>query len=379
MRYLANKIIRDLDKKMVFLGGPRQVGKTTLAKWILENYFPNGCYLNWDYREDRDAIINEKWPENCELLVFDELHKYPKWKNWLKGLYDKRGHQHRFLITGSARMDIYKKGGDSLMGRYHYWRLHPFSLEEAPVNLSPPETVERLLIHGGFPEPFTENNERETRRWRRERFDRILREDIRDLEMIHNLQMLSLFIDNLRKKVSSNLAFANIARDLEISPKTAKNWMSLAENLYMLFTIYPFSSKLTPRAITKPPKVYFYDNGDVLGEDGAIFENFVASHLKKKLNYLEDEFGYRYELQYIRDKEGREVDFIIVKDGQPEELIEVKLSDEKPSKGLIYYAEKLNIPKSTMLIKNLRQPYKKNGLYFEKPQTYFSGSYSETE
>ena len=195
---------------MVFLGGPRQVGKTTLAKYILEHHYPKGRYFNWDYQEDREAILEQKWSKDNTLLVFDELHKFPNWKNWLKGIYDTYKDQHQFLITGSARMDIYKKGGDSMLGRYHYWRLHPFTLEEKEQDS---ETVERLLLHGGFPEPYSENDERETRRWRRERFDRVLTEDVRDIEMIHNIQLLSLFIDNLRKRVSSNITFANIARD----------------------------------------------------------------------------------------------------------------------------------------------------------------------
>lgn len=160
MRYVEPYVRDDLHKKMVFVGGPRQVGKTTMAKSILVQEDKGGCYLNWDYDEDR-------------LLVLDELHKFPRWKNWLKGLYDVTGEEHSFLVTGSARLDVYRRGGDSLLGRYHYWRLHPFTLDEIPADISSQDAFTRLMTVGGFPEPFLDNDEREARRWRRERFDRV--------------------------------------------------------------------------------------------------------------------------------------------------------------------------------------------------------------
>ena len=191
MRYITPYILKDLSKKMVFIGGPRQSGKTTLAKKILET-FPysrkrTGIYYNWDFDEDRRSILKYHWGNEHELIVFDELHKYLRWKNWIKGLYDKYKDQHRFLVTGSARLDVYKKGGDSLLGRYHYWRLHPFSLAEIPAEMTPREAFKRLMTVGGFPEPFLDNNEREARRWRRERLERVIKDDIRDLETIKNI------------------------------------------------------------------------------------------------------------------------------------------------------------------------------------------------
>jgi len=371
MRYITSNILKDLDKKMVFVGGPRQVGKTTLAKAILSSNYPSGRYLNWDFDDDRQDILQKKWSSDQKLLVFDELHKFPRWKTWVKGIYDVSHELHSFLITGSARLDVYRRGGDSLMGRYHYWRLHPFTLDEVPRGISPEEAFHRLMTVGGFPEPFLDGDERAARRWRRERFDRVLREDIRDLEQVRNIQLLGMFLDMLRHRVGGLVTLSNLAGDLEISPKTAKTWLEVLERMYLVFSVRPYIKSL-PRAVLKPPKVYFFDNGDVIGDEGARFENLIATSLLKRLHFLEDRDGYRYELRYIRDKEGREVDFLIVKEGKIEELIEVKFSEDNISNSLRYYAERLNPPKATQIVANLRRPYDKGKIKVTGPISYFS-------
>lgn len=182
---------------MVFIGGPRQVGKTTLSRGLS---LPDVIYLSWGVDEDRDAILKKKWRnESASLVIFNELHKYPRWKQWIKGVYDSKPPHQQYLVTGSAKLDVYKRGGDSLLGRYHYWRLHPFTLDELPEHIDRKDAFERLLTVGGFPEPFLENDERHARRWRRwrrwrrERLDRILREDVRDLEQIRQLPLLDVF------------------------------------------------------------------------------------------------------------------------------------------------------------------------------------------
>jgi predicted AAA+ superfamily ATPase len=375
MRYIAPYILQDLTKKMVFVGGPRQVGKTTLAQAILSSNYPSGRYLNWDYDEDRQDILRKQWSADQKLLVFDELHKFPRWKNWIKGIYDVSHESHSFLITGSARLDVYRRGGDSLMGRYHYWRLHPFTLDEVPQGISQKEAYQRLMTVGGFPEPFLDGDERAARRWRRERFDRVLREDIRDLEPVRNIQLLGMFLDILRNRVGGLITLSNLAGDIQISPKTAKSWLEVLERMYLVFSVRPYTKSL-PRAVLKPPKVYFFDNGDVIGDEGARFENLIATSLLKRLHYLEDRDGYRYELRYIRDKEGREVDFVIVKDGKIEELIEAKYSDETISRSLVYYAERLKPPKATQIVANLRRPFDKGKVKITDPISYFRSIYT---
>jgi predicted AAA+ superfamily ATPase len=374
MRYLAPHVLKDLKKKMVFVGGPRQVGKTTLARAILEEFYPEGRYFNWDYDEDRRDVLRKRWHERDTLLVFDELHKYPRWKNWLKGIYDVSRQQHSVLVTGSARLDIYRRGGDSLMGRYHYWRLHPFTLDERPAAIEAEEAYRRLMTVGGFPEPFLYGDEREARRWRRERFDRVLREDARDIESIRNVQLLSLFLDSLRHRVGGITVLSNLAEDIQISPKTAKAWLELLERMYLVFVVRPHTRSL-PRAVQKPPKVYFFDNADVIGDEGARFENFVATHLLKRLHFIEDRDGHRCELRYIRDKEGREVDFVLLKEGEIEELIEVKFAEEDVTRSLRYYAERLKPKRATQVVANLRKPYSEGKISVIDPLSYFNEAF----
>ena len=373
-RTIESVIIKDLSKKMVFIGGPRQVGKTTLARSILK-HFPykkskKGLYLNWDFDEDRYNIINKKWDEDHQLIVFDELHKYSRWKNWIKGIYDKTHPLHKILVTGSARLDVYRRGGDSLLGRYHYWRLHPLTLDELPPKMSFKEGFKRLMTIGGFPEPFLDGNEQSARRWRRERFDRILKEDVRDLESIKKIQDLNLFVDILRRSGGQLIVLSNIAQKIQISPKTAKLWLEALNRMYICFSIWPYTKRL-PRAVKKPPKVYFFDNADLISENEEVprFENLIATHLLKKIHYLEDSKGLQFELKYIRDKEFREVDFVILKDNKIFALIEVKFSDDKISKSLQYYSEKLKPKHSIQIVANLKQEYKKNNCRVLLPKT----------
>lgn len=370
MRYIQKYIEKDLSKKMVFLGGPRQVGKTTLAKNFLESQIFKGRYFNWDYDEDRQDIRAKKWAESNHLLIFDELHKFPHWKNWIKGIYDVFHKKHLFLVTGSARLDIYKRGGDSLLGRYHYWRLHPFTLDEIPDNMEKEEAFARLMKVGGFPEPFLDGNEEEARRWRRERLDKVLREDIRDLESIRHISHLSLFVDLLRNRVGGMVTLSNLAQDIQVSYQTLASWLNILENMYLVFRVLPYSKSI-PRAVLKPPKVYFFDNADVKDDLGSRFENLIATALLKRIHFLEDSKGFRYELRYIRDKEGREVDFVIIKEGVIEELIEVKFSDESLSKHLYYYTKKLKPKKATQIVAQIKRSYSKDNIDVVSPLEYF--------
>ncbi len=369
IRHIAQFIEQDLKKKMVFVGGPRQCGKTTLAKSLLKNKFA-GLYLNWDKVADRKRILAGDWTDEDQLLVFDEIHKFRKWKSLVKGFYDTENEVHQFLVTGSARLDVYQRGGDSLLGRYHYWRLHPLSLFDRPSGMEATEALDRLMRVGGFPEVFLDNNEREARRWREERCRRILQEDVRDLEQLQNIDLLELLLDHLRDRVGSTLSVSSLAQEVGVSPVTATKWLKVLERMYLIFILRGYDKKIT-RAVHKPIKVYFYDNAEVRGGEAVRFENLVALHLLQKNNFLEDYEGLRMGLYYVKDKNQREVDFLITQDARPVELVEVKHTDEKISKNLVAFAELLNVPQATQVVMAASKSWNKNRLRLQRPVDLF--------
>jgi predicted AAA+ superfamily ATPase len=275
------------------------------------------------------------------------------------------------LVTGSARLDVYRRGGDSLLGRYHLWRLHPIGFDEVPSNISPEEALHRLMILGGFPEPFLSGDEREARRWRRERLQRVLRDDVRDLESVRDISTLELFVSALRSRVGGLITLANIAQDLQVAPKTLKAWLQVLERMYVVFAVYPYTAGL-PRSLQKPPKVFFYDTGDVNGESGEKFENLVATQLLKRYQFLEDRDGYEYRVHYLRDKDKREVDFVVLKEGKPHLLVEAKWNDSEISPALRYYAERLKPKHIVQIVGELKQPYQKDGIRVLSAASYFA-------
>lgn len=371
-RYLFSPVVQDLKKKMVFIGGPRQSGKTFLAKALLKKFNSEKNYYNWDSSNDRKIILSNQW-NTQNLIVLDEIHKYPKWKTFVKGIYDTQREDHNFLVTGSARLDVYKRGGDSMLGRYHYWRLHPLTIDELPAGVHAKEGLHRLMKVGGFPEPFLDiSSETTARRWRKERFNLILREDIRDLERVQEIQNISLLVDLLKSRVGSLIVVSNLAQDLQVASNTVKRWIEILEKMYLIFTVKPYTEKLS-RSISKPFKVYFYDNADVDGDEGAKFENLVATHLLKKAQFIEDSQGYRTQLHFIRDKDGREVDFALKKEGKLEYLIEAKLSENQISKNLEYFSEKLGPRQSTQIVFNLKREYSVNKLKVTSPLEFLPG------
>lgn len=383
-RYIESHIIKDLQSKMVFIGGPRQVGKTTLSQAISKKINVahantlQQTYFNWDVDEDKIDILKKKWNKKAPLIIFDELHKYPRWKSWIKGVYDIKPSHQNYLVTGSAKLDVYKRGGDSLLGRYHYWRLHPFTLDELPSDIDKEDAYQRLLTLGGFPEPFLKNDEREARRWRRERLDKILREDVRDLEQIKQLSLLDLLLKSLSVRVGNMIVYSNLASDLQISPNTVKNWLMLLERMYVVFSIKSYTKKIA-RAIQKPPKVYFYDNADVMDAHGPRLENLVATHLLKRLHFIEDYFGYRCSLHYIRDKDGREVDFVTIIDDKVYDLIEVKQSDDTISSSLKYYQKLLKPKNAVQLVSQLSRTFDQDEIRVTTPIEFFSHAPWETQ
>lgn len=332
-RYLTNQVLKDLEQKMVFIGGPRQIGKTTLAKTILGSN--QAGYLSWDIPEQREAILKRELPDT-KMWVFDEIHKYKNWRNYLKGIYDQFAKQREILVTGSARLDYYRRGGDSLQGRYHYLRLNPLSIAE--LKLSKQKDFDTLYNLNGFPEPFFSASDIETKRWSREYRQRLIQEDLINLENVKDLGTLELLMLRLPHLVGSPLSINALREDLQVSHKAVANWLNILERLYAIFRIAPFGSPLL-RAIKKEQKHYHYD-WSLIEEDGFRFENLVAVHLLKWIHFMQDTQASNLELRYFRDIDGREIDFIITDNTQPTIGIECKWNDANISKHLKYFKRK---------------------------------------
>ena len=318
-RYLTRQVREDLARRMVFIAGARQVGKTTFARALPG---ARAGYLNWDVAADRERILAGTLPAGT-FWVFDELHKYRGWRNYLKGLWDGRPSGQRVLVTGSARLDFYRFGGDSLQGRYHLLRLHPLSVAE--LGLTSAADWQALRTLGGFPEPFFSGSAREARRWSTSHRNLLIREDLVSLERVDDVGRLELLALRLPDLVGSPLSINSLREDLEVSHKTVARWVALLERLYALVLIPPFGSPRV-RAIKKSPKHYHLD-WTLPPSPGASFENLVAVHLLKWVHFRQDTEGLDLELRYFRDVDGREVDFVVTERRTPVLIVETKLDD----------------------------------------------------
>ena len=340
-RYIQSAVVDDLQKKMVFIGGPRQVGKTTVALDILGGDERHPAYFNWDYADDKRILLAGGLPPNQPLVVLDEIHKYKQWRNFIKGLYDKNKSRTSFLITGSARLDYYRKGGDSLQGRYHYYRLHPLSLYE--LNPSPSlADLRALLTFGGFSEPFFSQSERDWKRWQRERISRVIHEDLVSLEQVKEIGQLDLLAVLLQDRVASLLSINALRGDLSASHEAVDRWVRILENLYYCFRVRPFAAKRI-KALKKDRKLFLWD-WSLCRDPGAKFENLVASNLLKYCHFHEDTQGDAMELCFLRDNHKREVDFVVLRDGKPVFGVECKTGAQSISKHIAYFSKRTEIP-----------------------------------
>lgn len=360
-RYLDEPIARDLKRKLVFVTGARQVGKTTLSQSLMGTASP-AQYLNFDVAEDRATIVRRTWRPDTRLLVLDELHKMPDWKAWLKGVIDGRPRAQQILVTGSARMETFRQAGESLAGRYLAWRLHPISVREwcahGPVlsngkSPSPDDALARILHRGGFPEPLLVADDVDADRWRRDYLDGLLREDILEFSRIHELAAMRTFVEMLRARVGAPLSLASLARDLQVSGPTLKRYLDILQALFIVFVVQPWHHNVA-RSLLQAPKVYFFDGGLVNGDEGVRFENAVAGMLLKHVQWREDALGKKTALHYLRTKDGAEVDFAVAEGASLTHLVECKSSDATPSRAMYRFAAEWPQARAVQLVRFLR-------------------------
>ncbi len=331
-RALTTQVVADLAHKMVLVSGPRQSGKTTLARGILARRHAAATrYLNWDDDEARTRILRREFPLTG-LVVFDELHKYSRWRTLLKGLYDTNRDRLDVLVTGSARLDLYRRGGDSLQGRYHHLRLHPLSLREAGC------TLQDLMTLGPFPEPLLEGSATAARRWSLQYRSRVVREDVASLERIDELGSLEQLSVRLPDLVGAPLSINAVREDLQVAHRTVERWLDILERLMFVFRLLPFGPPRI-KAVKKSRKHYLYDWTGIR-DQGPRFENVVGFHLLKECHYLEDVEGEEAELRFFRDIEGREVDFVQLRGRKPWRFVECKAAETAISPALLYLRRK---------------------------------------
>jgi predicted AAA+ superfamily ATPase len=350
-------VVADLEEKMVLLSGPRQSGKTTLARRVIDRL--GGAYFSWDVEPHRAALRRNELPESARVWVFDELHKLRTWRNWLKGIFDLHGRSHPILVTGSARLDAYSRGGDSLQGRYFPARLHPFTFSEVlslgtgehvdeipELAVAPPAgartVLDDLLRLGGFPEPLLSGSDRRAARWRRGYGALLVREDARELEQLRDLDRVERLFERLPATVGSPLSINALREDLEVAFATLESWVTIFERLYAVFRVPPWGPPRI-KAVKKSQKLYFWDWARV-EQPGARLENLVLSHLLRLVHWMEDVHGERTELRFARDVVGHEVDAIVLRRGRPWLAVEVKTADGPLDPGLRYFLERARVP-----------------------------------
>lgn len=348
------------ERQMAFVSGPRQTGKTTSCRNLASQY------LNWDNTDDRALILKgpttiadkiglNTLSESKPIALFDELHKFTRWKQFLKGFFDTYADSVRVLVTGSSRMDVYRRGGDSLMGRYFLYHMHPFSIAEtvyqnlpdtdkiirSPKQISE-EDFSALWTHGGYPEPFLKRDKRFSNRWQNLRLQQLLREDVRDLTQIHQLDQLELLVKLLMVRSGHQLIYSNLSNEIQVSVDTVRRWITTLCNLHLGFLVRPWFKNVS-RSLRKEPK-WFLRDWSAIENPGEKAETFVACHLLKAIDGWNDMGLGDFQLNYLRDRNQKEVDFVVIKDSKPWFLVEVKNSDKTISPSLSFFQEQIKAP-----------------------------------
>ena len=381
---LYNAVLQDhlqRHRQMAFVSGPRQVGKTTACRSVAD------AYLNWDNADDRRLLLSgptrlaeklqlERLRAQPTVAVLDELHKHAKWKSLLKGFFDTYGDRARLIVTGSSRLDVFRRGGDSLMGRYLLYHMHPWTVGEClrtdlPAReIQPPAEVasaewDALWEHGGFPEPFLRRNTRFTRRWRSLRQEQLSREDLREVSLVQDLGTMEILMQILAERSAQQLVYSNLSQEIGVAVDTVKRWIDLLGRLHYGFLVRPWFANVS-KALRKEPK-WFLRDWSGLPDEGARAETFVACHLLKAVEGWTDLGFGDFELRYLRDKQKREVDFLVVRDRRPWFLVEVKMSDTALSPSLAHFQVQTKAPHAFQAV--LNEPFEPADCFLAKHPT----------
>lgn len=352
-RSLEKFLKKYLKEKILLIVGPRQCGKTTLSLRIRKDYE----YLNYDNEEDRDIIDKKQWVQNKKYLIFDELHKKENWKRWLKGVYDTKTKSSGIIVTGSARLDIYHKMGDSLAGRFFQFRLHPFDVKEIyqfNKKSDPDQTLNRLLKVGGFPEPYLKNTTSYYIMWKRSHLDIIFKQDLIELETPRKFKKIELLVQLLKKSIGTPVSYKSLADHLNCDPKSIELWLQWLENLFVVFKVPPYHRNLTD-ALKKKSKYYFYDTAQLYEEKGQRLENLVACSLLKENQFQEDCLGQEKGLFFIQNNNKKEIDFLVTKNEEPSIMIEVKSKGENLSSNFQTFSPYFKNIQKVQIVKDLRK------------------------
>ena len=374
-RIYENLIYNNLKKfnQMAFLEGPRQVGKTTIAKHIQSKY-KESIYLNFDSIKDRKLIMSDQsfiekifsttvLRDEKPLVIFDEIHKRPDWKNYIKGFFDLYKDFFNIIVTGSARLDVYQLGGDSLMGRYFQYHIHPLTIAELTntktnivtefrnPQVTPEENFSNLYKYGGFPDLYLNHSDQFSSLWQEIRFKQLFHEDIRSQTNLREIYLLEMLATLIKEQSSQLLNYSNLAKKVGVTVQTVSRWIKILDRFYFCFTLKPWHKNIS-RSLIKEPKIYLWD-WSVIQDEGAKIENFVALHLLKFVDFFNEQGLGRYDLFYLRNLEKQEVDFLITKDQQPYLMIESKASDKNISKSLLNFSEQLKPKYSFQTVFNM--------------------------
>ena len=370
-RYLEDRIVNDLEQKMVFLWWPRQVGKTTLSQQIWSHTYSDAyTYLNRDNIDHKKKILSAEYDSVAKLIIFDEIHKYDQRKTLVKWEYDVKKERYSFMVTGSARLDIFKKWWDSLLGRYRYFRLHPYSYLELVSYHESWWDLERLLEFWWFPESYEEQDDTHHTRWKNQRKTRLVREDVRDLTDIRQIGKLELLVSILESKVWSQFSIKSLIEDIQVTHKTLSHWVDVLEYIYYAWRVYPLQSTRI-KSLRKEPRLYLRDRSEVT-KMWARIENMIGSHLLKRTHWIQDSTWRDVELRYLRDREWREVDFALVEGDKVLSIIEVKKSSTEISKHLTYFKKKLEPDHTIQVVFEADASYDKdkNGIRVVSAEKY---------